>query len=88
MTDGDRRRLLPAEVVAMRRPRPDHARVWIDVYLQLLDLHQRALESGPPELLDSLKDEAERIGRRIDYWRTLAASNGSNDVRRQLRTDT
>jgi hypothetical protein len=70
---GDRKRLLPNEVAAMRRPHPDDARVWIGIYLELLEACQRLMaESDPAEPVEPLRLEADRIGRRIDYWRGVA----------------
>ncbi len=74
---GDRKRLLPNEVAAMRRPHPDDAQVWIGIYLELLEACQRLMaDSDPGELVEPLRLEADRIGRRIDYWRGVAGERG------------
>jgi hypothetical protein len=77
LAEVDRNSLDPREARDMRRPTVDDAKHWIDVYLQLLALHQRVIPSAPAEATPALKQEAERIGRRIDYWKGVtAARNG------------
>ena len=71
-----RDQLLPNEAAAMRRPHRDDVRVWISIYVELLEGCRRFMEAAPPETRESIQLEAERIGRRIDYWRGVATRLG------------
>ncbi len=74
MPERERRSLFPHEARDMRRPSPEDAGHWVDVYLEMLALFQRILASAPADQRQLLTAEVERIGGRIDYWRGFAQS--------------